>query len=235
MIPVPKYSEEEHGTWALLYAKQEELLPERACLEYLNGISKIRFSTDRIPRLQDVSDALHKATGWNLERVEGLVPEKEFFQFLSQKKFPSTDFIRKREDLTYTPAPDMFHDLFGHTPMITDPRFASFFETFGKAALKADEEETKRLQRFYWFTVEFGLIKNKDGKTRIYGSGILSSPGEVVYCLSDKVKKHPFNVEHITGQNFDIWHMQEELFVIESFEQLEESFRSYARTKKLIA
>ena len=234
MIPTPNYTAEEHGTWSLMFNRQEDQLPSRACREYLEGLRKINFTKDSIPRLQDVSEALAKATGWKIIRVDGLVPEKEFFAFLSRKEFPSTDFIRARADLKYTPAPDMFHDLFGHTPMITHPRFAQFFQEFGKAALNADEEEVKRLQRFYWFTVEFGLIRNPEGR-RIYGSGILSSIDEVAYCLSDKVTVHPFNVEQIIKQEYDIWHMQDVYFEIDSFEQLEDSFKAYARSKKLLA
>lgn len=229
----PNYSEEEHGTWALLYEKQMELFPNRACREYLTGIEKLAFTKDRIPHLGSVDSVLKKTTGWRLLRVEGLVPEKDFFQMLSEKVFPSTDFIRTRSELTYTPAPDMFHDLFGHTSMITDPNFAEFFQAIGKAGSAATPDQLKEIQRLYWFTVEFGLIYQDSSEKRIYGSGILSSPGEVVYCLGDKVKVHPFDSQKVIKQEFDIWHMQEELFIIESFEQLKEEFTKYSEDHKL--
>jgi len=230
----PNYSNEEHETWALLYKKQMDLLPGRACTEFLNGLSKLNFNPIKIPALKDVDGVLKKTTGWNVVRVEGLVPEKEFFEFLARKQFPSTDFIRKRDDLNYTPAPDMFHDLFGHMSMITDSHFASFFNLIGKAGAKAEGEALKEIQRMYWFTVEFGLIRDA-GKKRIYGSGILSSPGEVVYCLTDKVKCHDFNTTKVTNQEYDIWHMQEELFIIDSFEQLEREFLAFGRVRSLLS
>jgi phenylalanine-4-hydroxylase len=230
----PKYTDEEHETWSLLYKKQMELLPERACQEFMDGLERLKFTTDRIPALGDVSRSLQKHTNWSLVRVEGLVPEKEFFELLATRRFPSTDFIRKREDLTYTPAPDMFHDLFGHISMITHPDFADFFQAMGKAGAHADEEKLKEVQRLYWFTVEFGLIRNSQGRKRVYGSGILSSPGEVVYCLSDKVKVHDFDTAKIIRQEYDIWHMQEELFVIDSFDQLKTEFNAFGYANGLL-
>ena len=186
----PNYSSEQHETWSLLYKKQMELLPNRACSEFMDGLQKLNFTVDRIPALADIHKVLQKTTGWGLVRVEGLVPEKEFFELLSKKQFPSTDFIRQITDLNYTPAPDMFHDLFGHMSLITNHEFASFFEIMGQVGSKVEGELLKEVQRLYWFTVEFGLIQNS-GKNRIYGSGILSSPGEVVNSLSAKVKAHP--------------------------------------------
>ena len=229
----PDYTAEEHETWGLLFKKQMELLPGRACSDFMEGLSKLNFNPKKIPALRDVDGVLKKTTGWNLVRVEGLVPEKEFFELLAKKQFPSTDFIRNRVDISYTPAPDMFHDLFGHMSMITDPHFASFFNLIGKAGAAADDESLKEIQRLYWFTVEFGLIRNS-GQKRIYGSGILSSPGEVVYCLTDKVKCHDFSVSKITKQEYDIWHMQEELFIIDSFEQLEREFLAFGRVRRLL-
>jgi phenylalanine-4-hydroxylase len=229
----PNYTDEEHETWSLLYKKQMELLPGRACGEFLEGLSKLNFNPQKIPYLGDVSEVLKKSTGWNLVRVEGLVPEKEFFELLAKKEFPSTDFIRVRGDLNYTPAPDMFHDLFGHMSMITNPTFAKFFQAMGKAGAKAQGDVLKEVQKLYWFTVEFGLIQGQ-GEKRIYGSGILSSPGEVVYCLTDKVKVYPFDVSAIIKQDYDIWHMQEELFAIESFEQLEKEFISFGQKRALL-
>ncbi len=230
----PNYTDEEHETWGLLYKKQKELLPGRACSEFLEGLEKLDFSETKIPALKDIDSILNKTTGWNVVRVDGLVPEREFFEFLSQKKFPSTDFIRTRNDLNYTPAPDMFHDLFGHMSLITNSHFANFFHLMGQAGIKAQGNTLTELQRVYWFTVEFGLIRNH-GSKRIYGSGILSSPGEVIYCLSDKVKVHEFDITKVTKQEYDIWHMQEELFVIESFEQLEKKFTEFGKTLGLLA
>lgn len=235
-VAVPNYTEEQHGTWALLVENQEKVLPNRACNEFMEGLGKIRFSEDRIPALATISDVIEKHTGWVLMRVDGLVPDKEFFHLLSERIFPSTDFIRDRSELGYTPAPDMFHDLLGHVPLLTNPRFTAFFEKFGKAGVKAfqlNHPATKMLPRIYWYTVEFGLIQNPEG-LRIYGSGIVSSPNEVLFSLSDKPTKHPFDIDQIAEKPYDIWKMQEELFVIESFDQLEMEFDRWARKQGLL-
>jgi phenylalanine-4-hydroxylase len=235
-VQVPAYSAEEHGTWALLMANQAKILPARACNEFMAGLERIPFPKEKIPTLLSISNAIESFTGWRLMRVDGLVPDKEFFHLLSEKIFPSTDFIRTRAELSYTPAPDMFHDLLGHVPMLTDPRFTAFFEKFGKAGVRAfalDHPAKKMLPRIYWYTVEFGLIQNPDG-LRIYGSGIVSSPKEAVFSLSDVPKKLPFDISVIADKPYDIWHMQDELFVIKSFDQLEGDFDRWASAQGLI-
>ncbi len=235
-VPVPDYTEEERGTWEILLANQWKVLPHRACSEYMDGLAKIGFPQDRIPRLMDISDGIEKETGWKIMRVDGLVPDKEFFHLLEERIFPSTDFIRKRDEVGYTPAPDMFHDLLGHVPLLTNPRFTAFFEKFGRAgvaAFKKNHEGMKMLPRIYWYTAEFGLIRNVDG-LRIYGSGIVSSPNETLYSLSDKPAKQPFDIEVIAQKPYDIWRMQEELFVIESFDQLEFEFDRWAARQGLL-
>lgn len=235
-VAVPNYTEEEHGTWALLIENQEKVLPNRACSEFMEGLDKIRFPRDRIPSLASISDTIGKHTGWGLMRVDGLVPDKEFCHLLAAKIFPSTDFIRDRSELGYTPSPDMFHDLLGHVPLLTNPRFTAFFEKYGRAGVRAFETNhpaTKMLPRLYWYTVEFGLIQNPEG-LRIYGSGIVSSPNEVLYSLSEQPKKHPFDMDVVTAKTYDIWHMQEELFVIESFDQLEMEFDRWAKAQGLL-
>lgn len=226
-VPTPQYSEEEHGTWALMYERQMKMLPGRASKEYLEGLKKIALPPDRIPSLKEVSDRLHSFTGWRITRVEGLVPEKEFFECLARKLFPCTDFIRSRAELEYTPSPDMFHDLFGHIPLITNPTFAKFYEDYGRAALNASGEVLTQLQRIYWFSVEFGLIENADG-LKIYGSGILSSVGEVPYSLSEKVRRHPFDFQKVANQYFEIFHMQDDYFVIPGFDWLLQNFKKFA-------
>jgi phenylalanine-4-hydroxylase len=239
-IPVPQYSEEEHGTWKLLIEKQMQLVNDHACIEFCGGLQKVQFPTERIPRLIDVSNTLQKHTGWSLLRVEGLVHPMDFFKLLAKKIFPSTDFIRKRSELMYTPAPDMFHDLFGHTPLLTSRDFTDFFENFGKVGAHAailyqdpDNEINKMLQRIYWFTVEFGLIQTHKG-LRAYGSGSCSSPEELEFCLSDKCRRLDFDIDVIAKKDFDIWHLQEEVFVIQSFKQLGSEFQNWARRMGLV-
>ena len=233
-VSVPHYTAEEHETWAMMFARQMKELPGKATPEFLTGLEKLKLPSNRIPSLQEVSDSLEKLTGWRIARTEGLVPEREFFECLSQKLFPCTDFIRKRQELEYTPSPDMFHDLFGHIPLITHQEFADFYEEYGKAALHAKGEMLTKLQRIYWFSVEFGLIQKTEG-TRIYGSGILSSVGEVPYCLSEKVNRRLFDFESVGNQYFEIFHMQDDIFVIPSFEWLLKNFRDYAAKNNLLA
>lgn len=234
-VAIPNYSAEEHETWEILFRNQQNVLPGRACTEFLEGLQLIKFPEKKIPSLASISDLIQAKTGWTLTRVDGLVPDKEFFHLLAESIFPSTDFIRTREELAYTPAPDMFHDLLGHVPLLSSPRFCSFFKKFGRAGVKAfalDHPATKMLPRIYWYTVEFGLIRNPEG-LRIYGAGIVSSPDEVLYSLSDRTKKIPFDIEVIANKPYDIWHMQEELFVIESFDQLEEEFDRWSQLQGL--
>lgn len=232
-IEIPQYSDEQHETWAIMFERQEKALPGKASAEYLEALQKIALPKKKIPSLLEVSQKLEAATNWRLTRVSGLVPEKEFFECLAQRLFPCTDFIRDRRDLEYTPSPDMFHDIFGHCPLIMNPDFADFYELYGKAALRANSEQLTALQRIYWFSVEFGLIDNPEG-VRIYGSGILSSVGEVEHCLSSKVRRHAFDFEKVTQQYYEIHIMQEDLFVIPSFEWLLESFKDYTKREKLL-
>ena len=210
-----------------------ELLPVRACQEFLKGLEVLQFPHGRIPPLNILSRLLEKATNWKVARSPGLLDEKDFFACLAQRIFPCTDYIRSREEIDYTPAPDMFHDIFGHAPMITDPSFADFYQRIGQAALNAEGEDRIGLQRIYWLTVEFGLIQSSGG-LRIYGNGILSSYNEVQHSLTDAVEKRPFDPDKIAKQDFDIWHLQPLLFVIDSFQQLQEGFYDWAASRNLM-
>lgn len=232
-IVYPEYTEEEQETWKMLYKRQRKLLPGRACQEYLDGLDMMEFPKDKIPYLGDVGSVLEKTTHWQVARVPGLLFEGDFFSRLARRVFPSTDYIRPRHELDYTPAPDLFHDIFGHTPMITNPAFADFYQKIGEASLNAKGPYRRRLESIYWFTVEFGLIHTSDG-LRIYGNGIISSYAETQHSLTDKVEKRPFNLEKMGEQKYDVWHMQPLLFVIDSFEQLEQGFYDWAGKNGLL-
>jgi phenylalanine-4-hydroxylase len=210
-----------------------ELLPGRASETYLEGVRKLGLSNDGIPALRDLSRVLDRATGWQVARIPGLLHERDFFRLLAERKFPSTDYIRGKEELDYTPAPDMFHDIFGHMPTLTQPDFADFYQLFGRAALDAKGVDRQSLERFHWFTVEFGLVEDPDGY-RIFGAGIMSSKGEVLHALSDEVEHRPFSPEAVISQDYDVWHLQPILFVLESFEQLVEEFKGWAKSRKLL-
>ncbi|PJA99791.1 MAG: phenylalanine 4-monooxygenase [Ignavibacteriales bacterium CG_4_9_14_3_um_filter_30_11] len=232
-IVYPNYPQEDNVNWKFLYNRQTNFLPGRACEEYLDGIDLLNFSPDRIPALKDLSKIFSETTGWQVARVPGLIESNDFFELLRKKVFPSTDYIRKENELDYTPAPDCFHDMFGHMPLITNKNFASFYQSFGEAALNAKGMDSKFLETFHWFTVEFGLIKNPAGM-RIYGAGILSSNEEVQHSLSDVVEVVDFDVEKIINQDYDVWHLQPILFAIQSFEELESGFKDWTKSKKLI-
>ncbi len=226
-IAYPNYSAAEHAVWRELYARQVQLLPGRAADEFLTGLEALALDQEQIPALSEVSRRLHAATGWRVARTPGLLDAHDFFGYLSRRIFPCTDYVRSREELDYTPAPDCFHDIFGHTPMIMHPRFADFYQRIGEAALACkDAALEEALTRIYWFTVEFGLIKNRGG-LRIYGNGIISSYGETLHSLTDKVTKHAFNPEVVAATPYDIWHFQDPLFVIGSFEELGEKFERW--------
>jgi phenylalanine-4-hydroxylase len=232
-IIYPNYPVSDHETWKLLYDRQMASLPNRVCVEYINGVSKLNFSPDRIPSLKELSNIFNKTTGWKVARVPGLIHEQDFFGLLRRRVFPSTDYIRGVKELDYTPAPDLFHDMFGHMPLLTDANFASFYQMVGEAALNAKGETRKELETLHWFTVEFGLIKKPEGM-RIYGAGIISSKEEIKHALSDSVKVYPFDPDQVAKQEYDVWHLQPILFAIDSFEQLEDGFRSWTKKQGLI-
>ena len=232
-IVYPDYPDSDQENWQFLYDRQMKYLPNRACNEYMEGTEKLKLTSDKIPYLKELSHVFDKTTGWRVARVPGLIHEQNFFEMLRRRVFPSTDYIRGNEELDYTPAPDLFHDIFGHMPLLTNKNFASFYQKFGEAALNAKGSDRTKLETFHWFTVEFGLIKNKEGM-RIYGAGILSSLQEVQHALSDKVEVINFDPERIVKQEYDVWHLQPILFAIESFKQLEDGFTDWTNKLGLI-
>lgn len=231
--PYPDYTNEEQSVWRALHARQMQLLPGRAADEFLTGLASLALESDRIPALSAVSARLARETGWRIARTPGLLDAHDFFGYLARRIFPCTDYIRGRHELDYTPAPDCFHDIFGHTPMIMHPRFADFYQKIGQAALACTDSAVEEgLTRIYWFTVEFGLIRNPGG-LRIYGNGIISSSGETLHSLTDQVTKLPAVPERIAAQAYDIWHFQDPLFVTSSFDELESEFVRWAREHRL--
>ena len=177
------YSDDEHRTWLFLYDRQVELLAERACPAFLEGLEALDLRGDGVPDFEDVSSRLHDLTGWTIAPVEGLVPDEVFFGFLAERRFPAGRFVRPAHSLDYIEAPDVFHDVFGHVPMLTNPAFADFMQAYGRAGLRAARlGRIEELARLYWFTVEFGLTRTPEG-LRLYGAGIASSAQESVHAL----------------------------------------------------
>jgi len=232
-IAYPDYTAQDHASWRFLFDRQMSLLPGRAGKAFLQGIDVLGMTPERIPALRDLSRRMEDATGWQVARIPGLLHEKDFFTLLANRTFPSTDYIRGTDELDYTPAPDCFHDMFGHMPMLTQPDFADFYQLFGQVALNAQGADRRYLETLHWFTVEFGLIRQAEG-TRIFGAGILSSKEEVVHALSDAVTVHPFDPDRVVEQSYDVWHLQPVLFALESFEQLVDGFRRWTHDRGLL-
>lgn len=215
------YSEDDFLVWKLLYQRQRELLVKRAATAFLGGLKAMDFSADKIADFRHVNKVLAETTGWSIEVVPGLIPDKDFFQLLSEKKFPSSTWLRKLESLDYLEEPDMFHDCFAHMPLLTNQFFVDFLQELSKIALKHidDALAVELIGRIYWFTVEFGLIEEKEG-LRIYGAGILSSSGESIFCLGDKAKRKPFHVKEIMELHYYKDHFQDRYYVIRDYKDL---------------
>src|SRR6266851_6327386 len=215
------YSEEAHATWRLLFDRQQRLLEGRACREYLDGLGRLGVEAGGIPDFRRLGDILERATGWRIVAVPGLVPDGVFFAHLAGRRFPSTCFIRRRDQLDYLQEPDVFHDICGHVPLLMNPVFADYMQAYGEGGLKALRlGHLPQLARLYWYTVEFGLIATQEG-LHIYGSGILSSAGESVYCLDDpQPHRLRFNLRRVMRTRYHIDRYQESYFVIDDFGQL---------------
>ncbi|HEY8537845.1 MAG TPA: phenylalanine 4-monooxygenase, partial [Steroidobacteraceae bacterium] len=215
------YTAEDHDIWRTLYARQIQLIERYAAPEFVEGTRALAAPPDRIPRIDETNRILGEATGWQIVAVPGLIPELHFFQHLANKRFPVTVWIRRRDELDYLSEPDIFHDFFGHVPLLTNPTFARFMQAYGAAGEKALAlNGLKMLARLYWYMVEFGLILTPQG-LRAYGSGILSSKGETVYCVeSPKPKRIRFDLERVMRTDYLIDDYQKTYFVIESFDEL---------------
>jgi phenylalanine-4-hydroxylase len=227
------YTAENQETWRVLYDRQMVYLANNASEVYLRGARSINLVRDHIPYLagpQSVNTFLMPLTGWQSKAVPGYLPAKAFFACLARREFPTTIVIRSRESIDYLPEPDIFHDIFGHVPLHADPIFADFLQTYGKAAVSTDDpHHTERLARLFWFTVEFGLIR-EGGRNRLYGSGLISSPGESAHALDSKdVDRRPFDLETVCNTSFEIDHYQPILYVLESFDQLRDAMNTYAQ------
>jgi phenylalanine-4-hydroxylase len=237
--PWNDYTPTDHEVWATLFRRQREILKDRACREFLENQERFGMSPEAIPKFTDLNAVLKAGTGWEIVGVEGLLPDEVFFDHLANRRFPVSWWIRKPEQLDYLSEPDLFHDLFGHVPMLLNPVFADYVQAYGRGGVKAFKlgpDALMNLTRLYWYTVEFGLIDSPDG-LRIYGSGIVSSKGESVYCLeSESPNRIGFDLERIMRTRYKIDTYQQTYFVIDSFEQLMDATRPdftpiYARLK----
>jgi len=244
-----RYNEENHRVWKTMYEKRWEVLEQQASNTFIAGLNAINLMPDRVPllfgeaehpykpgeKIKGINEFLRPLTGWQSRGVPGYLPAKTFFACLAQREFPTTIVVRPEDQMDYLPEPDIFHDVFGHVPLHADPVFADFLQTYGRAALHTDDpEHIERLGRLFWFTVEFGLI-HEDGRTKIYGSGLISSHGEAHHSLNapegtgeGKVERRAFDLERVCETTFEIDHYQPILYVLDSFEQLRDAMSEYA-------
>ncbi|WP_375210441.1 phenylalanine 4-monooxygenase [Hyphomonas jannaschiana] len=215
------YSAEEHDRWDRLFRRQKEVTRGRACSAALEAMEALELSPSGIPHMGRLSDRLEKITGWRIVPVAELVPDEIFFDHLANRRFPAGAFIRPEAEFDYLQEPDIFHDIFGHVPLLANPVFADFMEAYGKGGQRAMRlGQLHNLARLYWYTVEFGLIREAEG-LRIYGAGILSSPQETVFALEDdSPNRIGFDVQRLMRTKYIIDDFQQTYFVVDSFEAL---------------
>jgi phenylalanine-4-hydroxylase len=214
------YTPEQHLVWSILYARRMASLRRTGSEVFLRGADAIGLHPDRVPDLAEVNARLAARTGWAAVPVAGFIAPREFFACLAGRRFPTTVTVRPLEGLDYVPEPDIFHDVFGHVPLHADPVFADFLQRFGEVAASARrEEDMERMARLFWFTVEFGLIRER-GETRVYGSGLISSADDAANALGPTCERRPFTLDAVLAQPYVIDRLQDVLFVVESFDQL---------------
>ena len=217
----PSYTAQEHATWKTLFERQTRLLPGRACDEFVQGMRDLPISADQIPDFHALSEVLMQRTGWQVVAVPGLVPDEVFFEHLANRRFPAGNFIRKPHELDYLEEPDVFHDVFGHVPMLMNPAIADYIQAYGVGGLRAQRLGVlDRLARVYWYTVEFGLVQQTDGM-RIYGAGIASSASESIFALEDaSPNRVRFKLQRVMRTNYRIDDFQETYFVLNNLDEL---------------
>jgi len=227
-LTVQKYSDysvDTHEVWAELVGRRLPQLEAHAAQEYLDGYEIIGLRSNSIPNLTEISERLAPKTGWNSTPVSGFLPSAAFFEMLAARKFPTTTWLRSRDSLEYTPEPDIFHDVFGHVPMHAHRVFADFLEHYGSICAKSETSEAlEKLGRLFWYTVEFGVMR-QNGKIKVYGSGLISSHGECTRVIEGNCAIRKFDIDEVLGTQVKVDEMHQELFAIESFDQLYEAMQ----------
>ena len=220
------YTPQEHAVWKTLFERQSKLLPGRACDEFVRGMQDLPIGPDQIPNFEQLSETLSQRTGWQIVAVPGLVPDDVFFEHLAHRRFPAGHFIRKPHELDYLAEPDVFHDVFGHVPMLMNPAIADYIQAYGEGGLRAKRLGVlEKLARVYWYTVEFGLVKQPGG-LRVYGAGIASSAAESVFSVEDdSPNRVAFDLERVMRTNYRIDDFQESYFVLDNLNDLLELAR----------
>ena len=214
------YTAEENAVWGELFRRQMEFLPGRVAPEYLEGVKALGLTDRAVPQIAEIDARLAALTGAGVEGVPAIIPPSQFFVLLARRKFPVATFLRRREDMDYIEEPDIFHEVFGHCPLLTNPAYAAFIDRFGKLAQRLGKPCSWHLFRLFWFTVEFGLVQTPEG-VRAYGAGIVSSPSEAAHATSGQAETLPFDLLTVFRTPYRIDIVQPLYFVIESFEALE--------------
>jgi phenylalanine-4-hydroxylase len=214
------YTDENHLAWSMLYERRMRTLHDSGSRVFLDGAATIGLGATRVPDLIEVNARLTPRTGWNAVPVSGFLPAREFFACLAVRRFPTTVTVRPLAQLDYLPEPDIFHDVFGHVPLHADPVFGDFLQRFGQAASQAEaERDVEAMARLFWFTVEFGLVREA-GQVKVYGSGLISSQGDAANALGHGCDRRPFSLDGVLAQSFEIDRLQAVLFVVDEFGQL---------------
>ena len=215
------YTEEDFSVWKILFNRQIDNLKEIVAQEFLDSLKKMQFNPHKIPDFKEVNKILKNSTGWKIKTVPNIAEAKDFFSCLSKKQFTTTCWLRSMSEIDYLEEPDMFHDVFAHIPLLINKNYSDFFHKIGQIGLSVinDEERLKKLQRLYWFTIEFGLLKS-GSKHKIYGAGIISSKGESENAMAESSTKEDYNVKKIMNHDFRTDVIQDTYYVIESFDQL---------------
>ncbi len=215
------YTKQDHNTWGILFNRQLETLKGKICDEYLEGIKTLKLSADEVPDFDKMNKHLRAATGWEVVPVPGLIASRPFFSMLANRQFPAGTFIRTPEQLDYLEEPDIFHDVFGHVPLLSNSPYSEYMQAYGKGGLRAmDSKGVKYLARLNWYTIEFGLVKNA-GDYKVYGAGIMSSFGEAKYVMNDlSANILQFDLERVIRTGYYIDDFQATYFTIDSFEAL---------------
>jgi phenylalanine-4-hydroxylase len=214
------YTAEQHAVWGELVGRRMPQIEQHAAREYLEGFAFVHMPCDRLPNLTQLSARLEPRTGWNTTPVSGFMPGPAFFEMLAARRFPTTTWLRSRDSLEYTPEPDIFHDVFGHVPMHAHPVFADFLARYGQLCARIDDEQIlERLGRVFWYTVEFGLIR-QNGRIKVYGSGLISSDGECSNVINSGCEVRPFVLDEVLRTPVKVDEMHHLLFAIESFDEI---------------
>jgi len=220
------YSAGQHAVWEELVRRRRSQLDAHACREYLEGSEIIGLRDDRLPNLAAISERLKPRTGWSTTPVSGFLPAEAFFEMLAARMFPTTTWLRGRDSLEYIPEPDIFHDVFGHVPMHAHPVFADFLQHYGSVCAEIkDADVLERLGRLFWYTVEFGLIR-QDGKIKVYGSGVISSHGECTNVIDGGCEIRDFSLDEVLSTPVKVDSIHKQLFAIESFDQIYEAMHT---------